>query len=46
MTTNVPHSVPGVIFDSSKIADGFARKSINPEDVRNDPIVNEALQNG
>ena len=46
MTTNIPQGVPGQIFDSAKIADGFARKSINPEDVRNDPIVNEALQNG
>ena len=46
MTTNTPSNVPQVIFDSAKIADGFARKSINPEDVRNDPIVNEALQNG
>ena len=43
MTTNTPSNIPSVIFDSSKIADGFARKSINPEDVRNDPVVNEAL---
>ena len=44
MTTNIPFSVPGAVFDSGKeITEGFAKKSIRPEDVRNDPVASQAL---
>ncbi len=47
MTTNIPYNVPGVIFDASvEIQDGFGKKSIKPEHVRNDALASEALQNG
>ena len=46
MTTNVPFDLPPVILDSAKLADGLARESINPKDVREDELVSEALRNG
>ena len=46
MTTNVPFELPPVVLDSAKIADGLARESINPQDVRESPEVSEALRNG
>ena len=46
MTTNVPFELPPVILDSAKIADGLARESINPQDVREDEQVSNALKTG